>query len=92
MCGGVWRWHSDFRRHIFTITSEVEYQVINLAGQANFTGIQVVPVQQQENGSDCRVFAAAFATCLAYGIPPQAVQFEICKMRALYHSLTNGLL
>ena len=38
-------------------------------------------VQQQQNGSDCRVFAAAFATCLVYGIPPQAVQFEICKMR-----------
>ena len=34
------------------IYSEVEDQVINLVGQANFTGIQVVPVQQQQNGSD----------------------------------------
>ena len=47
------------------IYSEVEDQVINLVGQANFTGIQVVPVRQQQNGSDCGVFAAAFATCLA---------------------------
>ena len=68
-------------------------KVINLVGLANFTGIQVVPIQQQQNGSDCRVFVAAFATCLAYDIPPQAVQFYTCKMRAhLYHSLKNGLL
>ena len=75
------------------IYSEVEDQVIHLVGQANFTGIQVIPVQQQQNGSDCGVFAAAFATCSAYGIPPQTVQFDICKMRAhVYHSLKNGLL
>ena len=75
------------------IYSEVEDQVVNLVGQENFTGIQVVPVQQQQNGSDCGVFAAAFATCLAYGIPPQTVRFDIYKMRAhLYYSLKNGLL
>ena len=75
------------------IYSEVEDQVINLVGQENYTGIQVVPVQQQRNGSDCGVFAAAFATCLAYGLPPQTVQFDVCKMRAhLCHSLKNGLL
>jgi len=75
------------------IYSEVEDQVINLVGQENYTGIQVVPVQQQRNGSDCGVFAAALATCLAYGIPPQTVQFDVCKMRAhLCHSLKNGLL
>jgi len=84
--GGVWRWHSGI------IYREVEDQVINLVGQANFTGIQVVPVQQQQKSSDCWVFAAAFATCLAYGIPPQTVEFDICKMRAhLYHSLRNGI-
>ena len=55
------------------IYSEAEDQVINLVGQANCIGIQVVPVQQQQNGSDCGVFAAAFATCLDYGIPPQIV-------------------
>ena len=35
------------------IYSEVEDQVINLVGQENYTGIQVVSVQQQRNGSDC---------------------------------------
>lgn len=81
---------SLYRNIIYT---EVEDQVINLVGQANFTGIEVVPVQQQLNGSDCGLFAAAFATCLAYGIPPQTVQFDICKMRVhLYRSLKNGLL
>ena len=91
-CGdGTVNLYDSLYRNI--IYSEVEDQVINLVGQANFTGIQVVPVQQQQNGSDCGVFAAAFATCLTYGIPPQTVQFDICKMRAhLYHSLKNGLL
>ena len=75
------------------IHREVEDQVRNLVGHANFTGVQVVPVQQQQNGSDCGVFAAAFATCLAYGIPPQAVQFDVQKMRThLYQSLKNGVL
>ena len=76
------------------IYSEVEDQVINLVGQENWkTGIQVGPVQQQKNGSDCGVFAAAFATCLAHGTLPQTVQFDVCKMRShLYHSLKNGQL
>lgn len=42
------------------IEKEVEEQVINLVGTNNYYGLQVVPVQQQNNGSDCRVFAAAF--------------------------------
>ena len=77
------------------IYTEVENQVINLVGQVKFTGIQVVPFQQQQNSSDCGVFAVAFVTCLAHGIPSQTVHFDNCKMRAhlfLYHSLKNGLL
>ena len=42
------------------IEKEVEEQVINYVGTNNYYGLQVVPVQQQNNGSDCRVFAAAF--------------------------------
>ena len=75
------------------IDSEIEDQVINLVGQDNFNGIRVVPVQQQLNGSDCGVFSAAFATCLAYGISPEMVQFDVSKMRThLYHSLKLGTL
>ena len=57
------------------IENEVEEQVKNLVGSANFSGIKVVAVQQQRNGSDCGVFCIAFATCLIHGILPQTVQF-----------------
>lgn len=63
------------------IQNEVDQQVINLVGQNNYCGLHVVPVQQQRNGCDCGVFAAAFATCLINGIPPQTVQFDITQMR-----------
>lgn len=75
------------------IQTEVEEQVVNLVGQENFTGIHIVSVQQQENGSDCGVFAAAFATSLVYGILPQSIQFDIPKMRNhLYQCLRTGKL
>ena len=75
------------------ILNEVQEQVLNLVGRSKFTGIQVVPVQQQPNGSDCGVFAAAFATCLAYGIHPETVQFVVPKMRShLHQSLKSGVL
>ena len=75
------------------IDSEIEDQVINLVGQDNFNGIIVVPVQQQLNGSDCGVFSAAFAICLAYGISPEMMQFDVSKMRThLYRSLKLGTL
>ena len=42
-----------------------------------------MPVQQQTNGSDCGVFAVAFAACLVYGENPSNVTFDIPKMRPL---------
>ena len=48
------------------IEHEVEEQAKSLFG-GNFQCINNVPVQQQLNGSDCQVFAVAFATCLVYG-------------------------
>ena len=47
----------------------------NLLGP-NFKGISNLRVQQQQNGSDCGVFAIAFATCLAYGRSPN-VHFRV---------------
>ena len=61
------------------IELEVEEQIHNLMG-ASFIGINTLPVQQQ-NGSDCGVFAIAFATCIIYGIKPEEVSFDIPKMR-----------
>ena len=62
------------------IENEVEEQVKSLFG-GNFQGITNVPVQQQLNGSDCGVFAVAFATCLVYGSNLQDFMFHIPQMR-----------
>ena len=62
------------------IEKEVEDQVKSLMADS-FVGITNVPVQQQENGSDCGIFAIAFVTCLAYGCDPQDYTFDIPQMR-----------
>ena len=36
----------------------------------------VVPVQQQNNGCDCGVFATAYATCLVYTKDPPTAEFD----------------
>ena len=75
------------------IDEEVKSQVSNLVGPTNFTGLNVIPVQQQRNGSDCGIFAAAFATCLVFGVSPDRVQFDVSKMRShLYSCIKNGTL
>ena len=51
------------------ISKEVEEQAINLVGADSFSSLNVVPIQQQRNGSDCGFFAAAFATALVHGVP-----------------------
>ena len=61
------------------IEKEVEEQVESLMADS-YIGIVNVPVQQQLNGSDCRVFAIAFATCLVYGFNPGDFTFDIPKM------------
>ena len=40
-----------------------------------------MPVQQQPNGSDCGVFAIAFATSLIYTLTPHVPQFHVSQMR-----------
>ena len=42
----------------------------------------IVPVQQQQNGSDCGVFSIAFATCLVFGILLETVQFNVPAMHS----------
>ena len=58
------------------IYSEVEDRVTNLVGQANFTCIQVV----KQNGKG--ICCCLCIICLAYSIPPQTVQFDICMISA----------
>ena len=56
------------------IATEVEEQLKDFKANT-LTGINIVPVQQQGNGSDCDVFSIAFATCIVYGRDPGIVTF-----------------
>lgn len=62
------------------ILTEVEEQTQDLLGGKQ-VHLVYVPVRQQTNGSDCGVFAIAFATCLAFGENPAHVTFNVPKMR-----------
>ena len=62
-------------------SKEVEDQAIYLVGADSFSGLNVVPIQQQRNGSDCGVFAAAFVTALVHGVPPSLLEFDTTKLR-----------
>ena len=62
------------------VCDDIEEQARSLLGQ-EFRGINVVPIQQQLNGSDCGVFAIAFATSLVFMQDPLSIQFDIPKMR-----------
>ncbi len=55
--------------------------------------MQIIPVQQQTNGSDCGVFAAAFATSVLHCIPPETVPFDTSQIRKhLYDCLKSGIM
>ena len=55
-----------------------------------FIELQIVPAQQQENTSDCGIFAIAFAIEICLGNPVESVSFEQCEMRAhLFRCLIN---
>ena len=62
------------------ILTEIEEQTQDLLGGKQ-VHLVYVPVRQQTNGSDCGVFAIAFATCLAFGENPAHVTFDVPKMR-----------
>ena len=72
------------------ISRELRELAMDLLGP-NFKGIVQIPVQQQQNGSDCGVFGIVFATCLVYGRNPCNATFDIPKMRQhLLKCLKNG--
>ncbi|PFX11550.1 Inhibitor of growth protein 5 [Stylophora pistillata] len=74
------------------IANEVEEQLKDLMAN-KLTGINIVPVQQQGNGSDCGVFSIAFATCIVYGRDPGMVTFDVPQMRPhLSRCLKTGVL
>ena len=61
------------------ISQVVEDQVKDLLADS-FQKLEYAPCQQQTNGSDCVVFAIAFATSLVLGSSPQDMTFDIAKM------------
>ena len=69
------------------ISEEVEDQTNDLLG-GSLVGLNFVPVQQQSNGSDCGVFAIAFATCLVFETDPRQVTFDVNGIR---HHLASCL-
>ena len=74
------------------IANEVEEQLKDLMAN-NFTAINIVPVQQQGNGSNGGVFSIAFATCIVYGRNPSIVTFDVPQMRPhLPKCLKTGVL
>ena len=75
------------------ISQEVEDQVKDLVLAESFQKLEYAPCQQQRNGSDCGVFAIAFATSLVFGSNPQNLNFDITKMRPhLVACLQAGLM
>lgn len=72
------------------ILTEVKEQTQDLLG-GRLENLTYVPTQQQNNGSDCGIFAVAIATCLTLGMSPTHVTFDIPKMRThLAHCLKQG--
>ena len=67
---GIANLYDCYSLYHYVISKEVEEQAINLVGTDSFSGLNVVPIQQQRKGSNCGVFAAAFATTLVHGVPP----------------------
>ena len=74
--------------NLFDIISEqFEDQTNDLLG-GSLLGLNFVPVQQQSNGSDCGVFAIAFATCLVLKTEPRQETFDVIGIR---HHLASCL-
>ena len=46
--------------------------------------INVIPVQMQQNGTDCGLFTIAFATSILHGDNPAIVKYDQMRMRSLF--------
>ena len=63
------------------ICQEVADQTKDLLG-GRLNSLIYVPVQQQNNGNDCGIFAIAFACYLVNGKDPRQVTFDPSRMRS----------
>ena len=55
-------------------------QIYQLAHKDNILMVEQMPVQQQQNGKDCRLFAIAYAFHAALGDDVTIMHFDISKM------------
>ena len=62
------------------ISQEIEQQTNDMLG-GRLVSLVPASVQQQSNGSNCGIFAIAFAACLAFGEDPSHVNFHVPRMR-----------
>ena len=62
------------------ISQEIEQQTNDMLG-GRLVSLVPASVQQQSNGSDCGIFAIAFAACLVFGEDPSHVNLHVPKMR-----------
>lgn len=74
------------------IEREVKEQVESSMADSNVE-ITSMPVQQQQNGSDCGIFAIAFSTCIVFDLDPRDMTFDIPRMRPhLSQCLKDGII
>lgn len=74
------------------IEREVKEQVESSMADSNVE-ITSMPVQQQQNGSDCGIFAIAFSTCIVFYLDPRDMTFDIPRMRPhLSQCLKDGII
>ena len=74
------------------IEREVKEQVESLMADSNVE-ITSMPVQQEQNGSDCGIFAIAFSTCIVFDLDPRDMTFDIPRMRPhLSQCLKDGII
>lgn len=65
-----------------SITPAVKKQIkLFFPGNVEKIRVNIMPVQQQTNGSDCGVFSVAFSTSLLYGQDPCDVAYDTTMMR-----------
>ena len=75
------------------ISPQVEEQIASLlfVDTADYINVFIPPVDQQTNGTDCGVFAIAFATALCHNLNPASLKFNRRMIRQhLWNSLQNG--
>ena len=62
------------------VSEDLRRQIKCLIGDDLLHHINIMTVQQQQNGYDCGLFAIAFATCLAFHISLENAEFDCIQM------------